>query len=54
MEVRMRTVTFIELAPARDPGSLTHQVLVLLRHTDGDDVGLEGDGFREPEVVSVK
>ena len=43
-------VTFIESAPASDPGGLTHQVLVLLRHTDRDDVGLEGDGFREPEV----
>ena len=47
-------VTFIESAPASDPGGLTHQVLVVLRHTDRDDVGLESDGFVEPEVVSVK
>ena len=47
-------VTFIESAPASHPGGLTHQVLVLLRHTDRDDVGLEGDGFVEPEVVSVR
>ena len=52
--VRPSLVTFIESAPARDPGSLTHQVLVVLRHTDRDDVGLEGDGLVEPEAVSVK
>ena len=45
------TVTFIEPAPACDPGGLTHQGRVFLRHTDRDDVGLECDRLVKPEIM---
>ena len=34
-------LTFVEAAPARDPGPAAHQVLVTVRDTHGDNVGLE-------------
>ena len=45
------SVTFIEPAPARDPGGLAHQGGVVLRHTDGDDVGLECHRLVKPEIM---
>ena len=41
-------------SPAGDRPNLAHKPVVVVRKTDWDDVWLEGDGFREPEVVSVK
>ena len=34
-------LTFVEAAPARDPGPAPHQVLVIVWDTHGDDVGLK-------------
>jgi len=46
-------LTFVEPAPAGDPGALAHHVLVLLGNADGDDVGLELDGLVEAEERQV-
>ncbi len=49
-----KTPTFVEPAPAGDPGALTDHVPVLLWDADGDDVGLELDGLvkaKERQVV---
>ncbi len=51
--MRPKTPTFVEPAPAGDPGALTDHVSVLLRDADGDDVGLELDGLVEAKERQV-
>ncbi len=51
--MRPKTPTFVEPAPAGDPGALTDHVPVLLRDADGDNVGLELDGLVEAEERQV-
>jgi hypothetical protein len=45
--------TFVEPAPAGDPGALADHVPVLLWDADGDNVGLELDGLVEAKERQV-
>jgi len=38
----------IEATPAGDEGCLANEVLIVVGHTDGNDVGLEDNGLVEP------
>jgi len=38
----------IEATPAGDEGGLANEVLIVVGHADGNDVGLEDDGLVEP------
>lgn len=41
-------LTFVQSAPSRDVAGVVEEGVIVWRDTDGDDVGLEGDGLREP------
>ena len=53
MAINVTVITFIKSAPSSNPGSLSHQIVVVLGYADGDDVGLEGHRLVESEQSQV-